>query len=231
MLVASPFLTTEFHMPIGALKSVLRSKNVPIYAGIEFDHGRQVHCPESLRAAALGLLSSGADGIYLFNFPCWTKYMASPPYHWLPDLATSGTATTGPLLFSVIQQNNRLPGIDPPDQLPTRLTVGGRCEITLVIPRQALPALRTLLIVDGGGDFTLSFNGKQTREISVLRRAELFAEYALQPDQGESPRSLNSDCRVFRGNPEHLRPGENVITLFSTSSHDLEIKRINLGIW
>jgi hypothetical protein len=232
MLVASPFLTTEFQMPIGGLRSVLRDRSVPIYADIEFDHGNQIHCQESLRAAALGLLSSGADGIYIFNFPCWTEYMATPPYHWLPELASSSSApTAGPLLFSVSQQVNRLPDVDPPGQLPARLPVGDRCESTLVLPRQALPARRALFIVDGGGDFTVTVNGHPTLEISVLRRAEIFVEYALQTDQGTSLRSLNSDCRIFRCNPDHLRPGENVISLFSTSPHDLEITRINLGIW
>ena len=121
MLVAAAFLTTEFHMPIGAFRSALRSREVPIYADIEFDHGRQIHCPESLRATALGLLSSGADGIYMFNFPCWTEYIASPPYHWLDDLTTATATAAKPLLFSVTQQDNRLAGVDPPGQLPARV--------------------------------------------------------------------------------------------------------------
>ena len=109
--------------------------------------------------------------------------------------------------------------------------MGDRFESTLKLPPASLPATRALFIVDGGGDFALSVNGKQTREISVLRRAEFFVEYALQADQGESLRSLNADCRVFRCDPEHLRSGQNALTFFSTSPHDLEITRINLGLW
>ena len=231
MLVASAFLTTEFHMPLGSLRSTLRSREIPIYSDIQFDHGLQVHCPESLRAAALGLYASGADGIYLFNYPCWTEYMASPPYHWLEPLATESSATAKPLLFSVASDHNRLPGLDPAGQLPLRLPMGDRCDLTLTLPKTALPAARALLLIDAGGDFTMSVNGKPTREISVLRRAELFVEYILQPDQGESLRSLNADCRLFRCAPEHLHAGDNAISLFSTSPHDLEISRLNLGLW
>ncbi|HRU06527.1 MAG TPA: hypothetical protein P5137_12225, partial [Candidatus Brocadiia bacterium] len=55
-LVASPFLTTDFSMPIEEMRAALGQHAVPIYAAFDMSHGdHQMHCPESLRAAASGL--------------------------------------------------------------------------------------------------------------------------------------------------------------------------------
>ena len=230
-VVATPFLTTDFNMPIQELRRELGDFPVPIYADIEFGHGPQIHCPESLRAAALGLFDSGADGMYVFNFPCWTEYMGARPYHWLDPLHSPETAAEKPLLFSIAHQHSRVPQIDLPGQLPATLSIGGSLEATLHIPATALPARRLLILVHGGGDFTLKLNKNDARELPLLRRAELFVEYVSQEDQSDRQRPFNMDCRLFQGDPADLQAGDNVVNLYSTSTHDLGIDRINLGLW
>ena len=230
-VVATPFLTTDFSMPIQELQQELGKNPVPIYADIEFGHGPQVHNPESLRAAALGLYGSGADGMYLFNFPCWTEYMGACPYHWLDPLHTPETAAEKPLLFSVSHQRHRVPQVDLPGQLPGTLPVGGGLEVELPLPEEALPARRALVLVHSGGDCTLNLNNQPARELKTLRRAELFAEYIPPDDQGGSDRPLNFDCRLFQVDPGALRNGVNTLNLYNISPHDLGIDRINLGLW
>ena len=230
-VVAAPFLTTDFHMPIQELRQHMGDRPVPVYADIEFGHSSQIHCPESLRAAALGLFAAGADGLYIFNFPCWTEYIGAPPYHWLENLDTPERASGSPLLFSVSHQLDRIPAVDLPGQLPAILPIGGGLEIHLHIPETALPARRLLILVDSGSDFTLKINNGEALELPALRRAELFAEYIPQEDQGDSQRSFNTECRLFQAAPSYLRGGLNTLSMYNTATHDLNITRINLGIW
>ena len=230
-VVASPFLTTDFHMPILELRQSMGKHPVPIYADIEFGHGPQIHCPESLHAAALGLFAASADGLYIYNFPCWTEYLGAPPYHWLETLDTPTRTSGTPLLFSVSHQLDRIPAVDQPGQLPATLPIGANLETHLYIPESALGARRLLILVDSGGDFTLKLNNHETQELPAQRRAELFAEYVPQEDQGNTQRSFNTECRLFQAAPSLLRSGSNILNMFNTSPHDLNITRINLGIW
>ncbi|MFH1570932.1 MAG: hypothetical protein ABIL09_23260 [Gemmatimonadota bacterium] len=229
-LVATPFLVTDFAMPLGELRTELDPTRVPLYADLEFGHATQMHCPESLRAAALGLFGSGADGIYVFNFPCWTEYLAARPYHWLPDLATEAAAAAKPLLFSVSHERHRIPGIDQPGQLPAVLRPGSPLRAFLWLPPRALPARRALVNVHSGGDLTLKVNGRPGAELPHLRRAEVFPEY-VSPAGHPAPRPRDEDCRVYEVDPAALRPGDNELVLSSGAAGDLEIQKINLGLW
>ena len=230
-VVATPFLTTDFTMPIGDLRAALGDYPVPIYADIEFGHGLQIHCPESLRAAAAGLLDSGADGIYVFNFPCWTEYLGARPYDWLSSLAKPETAAQKPLLFSASHILHRIPDVDLPGQLPASLHIGGQLEVEITIPEGVLPPRRVAILVHSCGDFTLRVNDRDARAHHMLRRAELFVEYIPQEDQNDLARPRNQDCRFFQVDPEALQPGINTLKMFNTSNRDLQIERVNLGIW
>ncbi|MCC6443164.1 MAG: alpha-galactosidase [Armatimonadetes bacterium] len=221
---AAAFLTSDFAAPLVEMRSLMKDRPVPIYAGIEFGHSPQTHCPESLRAAALGLYDNGADGINLFNFPCWIEYLASRPYHWLDGIATAKAASVRPLLFSVSHAMHRIPKVDLPGQLPVSLPGGQEKELILSLPKAALPARRALLLAQSGGDIRMAVNGHRAKEDPALRHAELFLEYAeKRPDK--------ENCRVFRIDPEALRPGPNRLRLANAAPGDLTVERINLGIW
>jgi hypothetical protein len=230
-VVATPFLTTDFDMPLEELRGAMGPAPVPLYADIEFGHGTQIHCPESLRAAAAGLFGSGADGIYLFNFPCWTEYLGARPYDWVSDLASAQSCRRKPLLFSVSHSRHRVPGIDQTGQLPVTLNVGGKLRLELVVPEAALPTARASLLVHSCGDLTLKVNGMDAVECPLLRRAELFVEYIPQDEPGQVTRPRHHDCRFFELDPAALQGGANRLELFSTALKDLEIQRLNLGLW
>lgn len=229
-LVASPFLTTDFVMPIAELRALMGDNAVPLYADVEFEHGTQAHCPESLRATALSLYECGADGIYLFNFPCWEEYVAARPYHWLEDLDDPRKAARKPLLFSVSHTIRRVATVDLPGQLPICVPAGDRREVTLHLPQAALPARRALLLVHGGADCRVAVNGRELSELPHHRRSELFVEYTDQ-DQYTEFRPRKSDCRVFSADPGALQAGANTLTIASAADRELQIKRLNLGLW
>ncbi|MBN97634.1 MAG: hypothetical protein CME16_00080, partial [Gemmatimonadetes bacterium] len=133
--------------------------------------------------------------------------------------------------FSVSHQLDRIPEVDQPGQLPAVLPIGANLETHLYIPQSALPARRLLILVDSGGDFALKLNNQDTQELPAQRRAELFAEFVPQEDQGNTQRSFNSECRLFQAAPSFLCSGSNTLKMFNTAPHDLNITRINLGIW
>jgi len=229
-LVIHPFLTTDFVIPLQELRLELGSYPVPIYAGFDFGHGLQNHCPESLRAAALSLYDCGADGIYVFNFPCWQEHLAARPYHWLAGIEHPSTAARKPLLFSISCQHHRVPNVDLPGELPKPLPAGGGLTLSIHVPRLALPAARALFLVHSCGDIALRVNGSQVLELPTLRRSELFAEY-IDPERSKDYRPRRDDCRVFQAAPSLLRAGANELVLVNRSVKDLEIKRVNLGLW
>ncbi len=55
-------------MPIAEMRKALGDRPIPIYAGIEHGYCGLPHREATLHAAAHGLLESGADGIYVFNW-------------------------------------------------------------------------------------------------------------------------------------------------------------------
>jgi len=233
-LVATPFLVSDFHMPFAEMRTELQAGmgggGVPLYADIEFGHATQMHSPESLRAAALGLYGSGADGMYVFNFPCWTEYIGARPYHWLTQINTEEAAAAKPLLYSVPHQNHRVAEVDLAGQLPAALGAGGEASFHLWLPERSLPARRALALVHSGGDVCLRVNGAAAEELPHLRRAELFPEY-VSPSEHPAPRPADEDCRLFAVVVGSLRPGDNDLELTSVADAELEILKINLGLW
>jgi len=228
-IVPSPFLTTDFCVPIQEFRNAMADRPIPIYPAFDFGHGPQIHCPESLRGVSSSLYDCGADGIYTFNFPCWQEYIAARPYHWLTGIHNPGSACQKPLLFSVSHSRNRISNVDLPGKLPVKMQPGENVKLNLHIPKAALPGERALILIHSRGDVTLELNGFPGDEFpSSRRRAELFVEFI---DHACEHRPAKEDCRIFRFDSEALRAGENVISVGNSSEIELEIGRANLGIW
>ena len=233
LIVASPFLTTDFAMPLTEMRAAMGGA-VPIYGAFDLSHSGQIHNPESMRATASGLYDSGADGIYVFNFPCWIERIAARPYHWLAGLENPETAAAKPMLFSVAHRTHRLTdGIDLPHALPKALPAGGAVELPLPLPKSALPTWRCIAAVAAKGDVALAVNGLPAPERPGPRRAELFVEYRPMDKPGEKPRyrPADEDTRLFDVPPEALRPGANTLTVSSRAGCELTVERVNVGLW
>ena len=228
-LVAGPFLTTDFTMPLAEFRAAMGDRLVPLYASLDFGHGGQNHCPESLRGACTSLYDCGADGIYVFNFPCWTEYLAVRPYHWIGELHEPELAARKPLLLGIAYNVHRMPDVDLPGLIPAKVTMGGTLEIPLHIPPAALPLKRVIALLQSGGDVALHVNGQGAAELTELRRAELFPEFIDPAQTSQRPRW--EDCRVFQPDASALKAGDNQLLIQNRSATELEIRRLNVGLW
>ena len=232
-LVPCPFLTTDWRIPVDAFREAVG--DLPIYPGFDFGFGPQVHFPESLRGICANLHDAGGDGIYVFNFPCWTEYLAARPYHWLEGLEDTGTSSAKPLCLSVNHERHRQPS-DNPGQIPAVIAPGGHVELVVDVPRRALPARQALCLVDSGGDLELSVNGAASVDTTsrvVGRspyRAALFMEYA-GPRHDTEHLDRPEDCRVYAVDPASLAPGANTFVFRNATGEKREIQRLNLGLW
>ena len=220
-LITCPFLTTDFEIPVESIREITGA-GVPIHAGMDFNHSGQAHCPESLRATALSLLECGADGIYLFNFPCWTERLATRPYHWLKGYPEN--AAQKPLLFSVSSMRHRIPRVDQSGVLPISISSGESGTVSVSLPEKSLPADRALILVHADDDIGLALNGKELRCLPELSRPELFTEYR------ESDFAENARYFVFRASGDDVQPGANRIELRATRS-SVTVSRVNVGLW
>ena len=225
-LAPSPFLTTDFDQPLDGIRALMADSPVPLYAGFDFNHAGQSHCPESLRAVCTSLYDAGADGMYVFNFPCWMEYLGVRPYDWLHGLESVDTARGKPLLFSVPNQHHRIANVDLPGQLPVTLERGEQQILTLTIPTMALPAVRVALLIHATGDVAILVNGGAVKHVLNDRR-ELFLEHVPQRDSdSEAPNST-----VYRVDPAALVAGQNEIAMHNAGSGSVEVSRVNVGVW
>jgi hypothetical protein len=233
IVVPCPFLTTEWLMPVGEMRTWLDNPEISIIGGFDMGFGWQVHFPESLRGISSTLYDCGSDGVYLFNFPCWIEYLASRPYHWLSGLGNPQTASAKPLLLAVEHSQYKMDGIDQPGQLPTALPSKGRLELTIYVPRTALPAWRALILVHSHGDIALSVNDSEAKAVHFNKgqRYALFVEITLPEYQPPEGIIKQEDCRVFRLNDQALTPGINRLRLQNLTDQALMIERVNLGLW
>jgi len=236
LLTVCPFLSTEWSIPVSDIRALLNGSPIPVYAGFDLMSGRQHPSPESLRGICTSLYDCGADGIYLFNFPCWTEYLLARPYHWLLGLEMPESAAAKPLLLAVDHKRHRIAGVDQPGQIPAALPAGGSLSLTIRVPVAALPAWRALALVHSHGDIDLAVNGSPADEIrfgedpKTAHRSEIFLEYVDQYwDLDARPKP--EDCRNFRVEVGSLRAGLNTFLLINTSGSELEIERVNLGLW
>ncbi len=133
-VTAAPFLASDFTMPIEEMRAAMADAKVPIYACIEHGYSGKPHTEATLHAAALGLYASGADGIYLFNFPCWRETQEAPPWSWVPQLKDPALLACNTLEFPLINDKIRVPNIDLPAPLPVTIQSGETKTLTLTLP-------------------------------------------------------------------------------------------------
>jgi len=209
-VILAPFLRADYVMPIGEIRAAMGDDVVPIYADTMMVNGTVYHNPESLRAVALSLFDCGADGISVFNWPCWREELAAVPYHWLNGLEAPG-------------------GVDLPPVLPASVAAGGSIEFALHLPRAALPAERARFLIDSGGDVSFALNGEQLPDILDLRQSWMFRAFVARAASSEA--EYCESVRVFRAEPELLHAGQNRLTVTNTSGRDLTIQRLDLGLW
>lgn len=238
LLVICPFLTTEWRVPVNEMRSLLNNPSIPVYAGFEFGFGEQCHFPESLRGICSSLYDCGADGIYVFNFPCWTECLAVRPYHWLRGLGNPATAVAKPLLLAVEHAQHRVAGVDQPAQLPKGIEPDDSAQFSIHIPASALPVWRCLILARSGGNVDLEINGKPLVEygyrdwqgsgwVDAYRNA-MFLEYAAP--QNARP-AQPEECRIFGADQAALHAGTNLITITNKTERTLTIGAINLALW
>ena len=229
----SHFLNTDFFQPIAEMRAALGERPVPIYGGFDLEHGAQRHSPESLRAAVTGLYASGADGINIFNFPCWIEKVGAVPYDWLLGLEAPATAARKPLLFSVPTTRFRrvyeLPGL-----LPAKVASGGTLRLPLPVPPAALPAARARILVTGvshaAKDFAVKLNGRPLEWLPKQKSPELFVEF-VGPGDLPGRRPAPEASRTYRFDPALLKSGDNVLELINGPAGAAEVQTVNLGLW
>lgn len=191
-ITAAPFLASDFSMPIAEMKQALSERPIPIYGGIEFGYNGEPHREETLRAAALGLYDSGADGIYLFNFPCWRESKPHPFWSWAPQLRQANLICGQELVFPVIDKQHRVAGVDLPTQLPVEVPANGAQTISLSLPKLALAKglmpTAARLTVDPEQHIVAKFNGQPLDSefgvpLTALRAGDNEIELSCQHSQ------------------------------------------------
>jgi hypothetical protein len=247
-LVASPFLTTDNDPPLKEMKDSFTNPttsaqrtplgvDTPLYGAFEFNHAMQSHCPESLRATCTSLYEAGADGIYAFNFPCWTERIGVTPYDWLNGLDEPVTACSKPLLYSVTHEAHRVANVDLTGQLPVTIEAkvarqtkvvrqtDATCTVTLPLPKVALSDLRrVMLLVRSTGDVTVSVNATPCGE-PISDKPMLFMELEdTEPDTAMT-------TAIYRVDTGTMRPGENTIEITNDDAQPVVVDRVNIGLW
>ena len=194
-VTASPFLASDFSMPLPELRALMGDHPVPLYAGIEIGYAGKDHTEASLRGAAIGLLESGADGLYLFNFPCWRERLPVPPWSRVAMLDRPDALVRGSIVLALINGINRVP-VDLAAPLPCRIDPGAEVTLTWSIPS------------------ALAGNSQESAPVLSLTPAKesLEAIWNGQPcgPNGTLPENM-------------LRPGNNELTLRNSGTETIEI--------
>ena len=95
----------------------------------------------------VGTVDPRADGL-----------LAARPCHWLEGLDRPETASAKPLLLSVNHRRSREEGVDAPASIPAPIVSGEALDVTVRVPRAALPCWRAMCLVDSGGDVSSAVN-------------------------------------------------------------------------
>ncbi|HPO12496.1 MAG TPA: right-handed parallel beta-helix repeat-containing protein [Candidatus Hydrogenedentes bacterium] len=202
-ITASPFLASDFTMPLKEMREALKERPIPIYAGIEFGYGGDSHSEESIQAAAMSLYDCSADGIYLFNFPCWRETKPHPFWSWIPPLRDPNLLKGRNLLFPLIDNHHRIPNIDLPTQLPLEIPAGAVKEIPLHLPKLALaknnPMEQATLTIDPKETLSVTLNGNTV--------------------------GLDGDVPL-----EALHAGDNTLAVTNTGTQSISVKAASLAL-
>jgi len=231
MVTACPFLTTDFTMDLDEMRAEMDPARIPLYAGFDFAHGWQIHSPESLRGAASSLYACGADGIYLFNYPCWSQFTVARSEAMVTGLSRPETACAKPLLFSLpVIHHIRKDVIDGPGVLPIEVAPDATVTVEFFFPDRALPARRVLAHIVGPGAFALEINGQSALDLPARRQTEIFPWYGGKDGWLKEFSFRQEDCRSFRVMPESLKPGRNLLAFTNSGSEPATIRRFNIGL-
>ncbi len=227
-LTPAPFLSCDTVIPIQEFRKLMNSNPVPIYAGTDMNHSGRCHTLESYRGWAMGVYDQGADGLNLFNFPCWTEYLADQPYEWIADLDDPVKTRCKPALYTLVTNTHRS-HVDPPTPLPRPVPAGKSVDLSLRLPAAALPVSRALLLIAGGPEVGVSINGAALANPRRPSSANIFMAFM---DKDLLSREPNPDtCRVFIVPPTVLKPGDNAIVVTNIGKTDLSVVRLDLGVW
>jgi len=225
----APFLSCDFSMPIADFRELLGEPSIPIYAGTDLNHSGRVHTPETYRAWSLNMYDQGADGLNIFNFPCWTEYLAARPYHWIADLDNPKKLVGKSALYTLINSYHRVPEVDQPTQIPTKLTAEELVQLKLWLPKLALPAARAMVLVHSGGNLDLTINGQIVAPRRLPLASDIFPPYLDEEAIKRQPKKEN--CGIFDINPQLLQVGANEISLTNQSGLEQTIDRFDLGLF
>jgi len=225
----APFLSCDFGIPFADFRELLGERSIPIYAGTDLNHSGRVHTPESYRAWALSMFDQGADGLNIFNFPCWTEYLAARPYHWLAELDDPKKLVGKPALYTLINSYHRIPGVDQPTPLPVKLAAGESAQLKIRLPKLALPAVRAMILVHFGRNFELTIGGQPVASRRLPLASNIFPPYLEEELIERQPKK--EDCGIFDIKPNLLRVGENDIRLTNQSGQEQTVDRLDLGMW
>ena len=124
--------------PPAMVRAVKSSVAIPVFVLVRCRAGGFVFSDEELRVMG-GQIESvcgcGADGIYLFNYPCWTQITAARSESMAAGLENPDTAKAKPLLFSLpITHHIRKDVIDGPGTLPLALAPNAAVTLELDLP-------------------------------------------------------------------------------------------------
>jgi hypothetical protein len=227
-LTPAPFLSCDTIIPIDEFRVLMGANAVPIYAGTDMNHSGRCHTVESYRGWAMGVYDQGADGLNLFNFPCWTEYLADQPYEWVADLDAPAKIRGKPALYTLVTTMHRA-GVDAPTPLPRPVAAGKSVDLSLRLPVTALPASRALLLIAAGPDAGVSINGTALTNPRRPSSANIFMAF-LDKDLMSREPDMNL-CRVFMVSPPVLKPGVNAIRVTNKGKADATIVRLDLGLW
>jgi len=229
-ITAAPFLTTDFVIPFQAFREWIGSQSMPIYAGADMNHGGRIHTPESYRGWALSMHDQGADGLNVFNVPCYAERIDESPYYWVADLNDPQKLTRQPTLYTLPSNIHRVAGIDQTAPLPITLEPGQSAERSLHLPAAALPAshARLLIAADGVG-LQPTVNGQKLARPRSKRPPNIFPPFLTERVIPREP--AKDHGHVYRLSPQILRSGPNILSFTNASDSKLTIERVDLGFW
>jgi len=225
-VTVAPFLSCDYRINFDRFHTVLQG--IPVYAGTDMNHSGRCHTIESYRAWALSMYDQGADGLNLFNFPCWTEYLAEQPYDWVADL-DDPSKIKKTALYTLVNNNHRVPNIDQPTPLPLTIEAGKSAELDMYLPSFAFPASRALFLLAVNGGYELSINGKNLGNPRKVVSGNIFLMFT---DQDTLNREPNADiCGTFNVPTRFIHSGENKLMITNTADDSLIIQRLDLGLW
>jgi len=102
-------------------------------------------------------------------------------------------------------------------------------ELPLALPTAALPARRALMLLAADGPLGLTVNDARPLNRRRAPSGNLFPVY-VNPDRWNSEPE-HERCTVFMLDPHGLRPGGNTVRATNAGRSNIEIQRLDLGLW